>query len=1203
MQNIVWKILLIVVVLAVCLLSISIKPMRLGADLRGGVSLVYKVNIPEDASDPQAILARTIAVLKDRVNPKGVYDISMQPMGRDRIEVVMPLPDEEVQGLAKAFNDSIDELLKRSEIRAGELDEALKRGAAPAEFGGDTETERGRKIAELQAVYNEREGSRQAFNDAQEASASDAELQRLAFAAAGAQGKFDGLYAEVLKLSLGEARVTRTLSLPTMPVERKEKNAVGEDVRVLDEDGSPIFDPSQRETALEDMKSEFSHLADLLDATTTHYDAYKAKSTGFDDPQDLMRLMRGAGVLEFHITVSNNDPASVDVDDLRTQLQEIGPGAASSAQAKWYPINELKQWYDKPEELEYLQRDPVNYFRGRDLVAELYQGEHYLLLYTTQAKSMTHDPQHEWSIVQAYPSADRLGRPAVSFELDNAGGSLMGKLTAAHLRKPMAIVLDGQVYSAPTLQSQITTSGIIQGNFSQEEIAYLIKVLAAGSLQAQLSPDPISVSILGPSLGADNLEKGQEAFIISIIAVAVFMVLYYFFAGFVAVMALAANGIIIFGVMIGIDGTFTLPGLAGIVLTIGMAVDANVLIYERIREEIFGGEQDLRGAIRQGYRKALSTILDANITNLIVCMVLFYTATTEVKGFALTLTIGIGATLFTALFVTRQFYYLYTDLAKIEKLSMLATVFPGIHRMLEPNINWIGLRKGFWTFSVIAVSGSAILVWSRGVDMLDTEFRGGVSLIMETATVDEDGDGQPDVVDGEKVHLLLRHSGSADSVEERIRLLGEQADPDSATDEQERVRLLILSEMRNASVLTMGDTTTDADGNVLGTQYQIKVASPKGLGEDVTITEAVVLAIVSEFGNQLDVIQPVAFDGAGAADSTPHVFPITDVELGGNINRPDATQRVPDYFGGVAVLLSNVDPPMTEADAEGRISRMRSQPDFLQYGDRPVRVHGLTLADPTDPSLGYTHLAVVAFDEFRSYHKIDADQWYREVADPEWQLISRALMQPASLKGVSSYSSAVAATLAAQAIVAVALTLMGILVYIWIRFGSLRYSAAAIVALVHDVMIALGLLALSTMVAGTFFSTVLKIEPFRIDLGVVAALLTIIGYSLNDTIVILDRIRENRGKLPLPTAPIVNRSINQTVSRTLLTSVTTLMAVLIMYFEGGGGIRPFTFCLLVGLFVGTYSSVAIAAPLVFTGSAAAGAKSPGDLATTDAGPA
>ncbi|MDE1038611.1 MAG: protein translocase subunit SecF, partial [Phycisphaerales bacterium] len=197
-------------------------------------------------------------------------------------------------------------------------------------------------------------------------------------------------------------------------------------------------------------------------------------------------------------------------------------------------------------------------------------------------------------------------------------------------------------------------------------------------------------------------------------------------------------------------------------------------------------------------------------------------------------------------------------------------------------------------------------------------------------------------------------------------------------------------------------------------------------------------------------------------------------------------------------------------------------------------------------------------------------------------LISTALAQPQSLEQVSSFSSQIAGTMKANAIVAVVLSLLGILAYIWFRFGSLRYSLAAIVALVHDVTITLGALALAGYVAHiAFFSQTLKVEAFQIDLGVIAALLTVIGYSLNDTIVILDRIRENRGKRPLPTKEIVNSSINQTVSRTVLTSLTTIIAVVIIYLAGGGGIRPFAFALLIGIFVGTYSSVAIAAPLVF----------------------
>jgi SecD/SecF fusion protein len=290
--------------------------------------------------------------------------------------------------------------------------------------------------------------------------------------------------------------------------------------------------------------------------------------------------------------------------------------------------------------------------------------------------------------------------------------------------------------------------------------------------------------------------------------------------------------------------------------------------------------------------------------------------------------------------------------------------------------------------------------------------------------------------------------------------------------------------------------------------------------------------------------------------------------------------QVTEFLGGVAVVVQDLDPPVHIDDISKRVSRMRAQPDFRDFVGRDVGVVGLDLANPADPDEGYRSVAVLVYDAELSYFDVEFDLWDGQLAKTEWLLVSDGLQRQTSLEQVSSYSPAIAETLSAKATVSVVLSLLGILVYIWVRFGSLRYSTAAIVALLHDVAIAMGVLAATAWIARTAVGSALLIEDFRIDLGVVAGLLTIIGYSLNDTIVILDRIRENRGKLPIPTADIVNRSINQTISRTVLTSVTTLVAVGIMYAAGGSGIRSFSFTLLVGLVVGTYSSVAIAAPLV-----------------------
>ncbi|MHC4108985.1 MAG: protein translocase subunit SecD, partial [Planctomycetota bacterium] len=761
-------------------------------------------------------------------------------------------------------------------------------------------------------------------------------------------------------MSLARSRLVRTLNLP---IKRESlRDETGKEL-IDPVTGKALTKPSQRDVALQSLEAEFPHLADELDGLATSFDKYQDKRTGFDDPQDLIRLLRGAGVLEFHIAVNSAKPEGVNPDDLSQQLAERGPERTDSSVARWFLINDLKQWYDGEAELAQLEADARTFFANRwRLIAEEHEGQYYLLLYTSDAKSMTHKGGREWNIVQAVRDVDRLGRPAVRFRLDIPGGGMMSRLTGPHVLEPMAIVLDGQVYSAPTLQSQIGNTGIITGNFSESEINYLIRVLAAGSLQARLSPDPIAINTLGPSIGEDNLTRGLDACLIAIIAVAAFMMLYYFFAGMVADFALLANGVIIFGIMSLIDGTFTLPGLAGIVLTIGMAVDANVLIYERIREELFTDEVDLRGAIRQGYRKALSTIIDANVTNLIVCIVLFYTATTEVKGFALTLTIGICATLFTALFVTRVIYALYTDLARFRRLPMLPTVFPAVHRALEPDINWMGLRKFFWPLSVLAVAGSIMLVSSRGVDMFDTEFRGGVAVTMRAALVDPESGPEGD-------RYWLRHTGE-EGVETRVQSIGRALfdptpletrqkvlgllqslvdDPDSpihqltaddlpdqlprVAEADARVESIaaILGEMRNASVLTVGDTRLEGDA-ISATQFQIKVASPKGLDDQETITDAVVAAVVNEFGDQLDVTQPLDFEGAGSTNHAQYTYFIEKPLLGDNINRPQYKERVSDYRGGVAIVIDDVEPPATTDDIAKRIDRMRAQPDFANAG-------------------------------------------------------------------------------------------------------------------------------------------------------------------------------------------------------------------------------------------------------------------------------
>jgi len=1154
MQNAFWKIVIILAILGGCLWAV-IPPkerIRLGRDLSGGVSLVYSVRMPEGA-DRAALIDQTIRVLSERVNPQGVLDIAMTPLGSNRIEVVMPLPNEEVKRLGEAYRDRLDAFVAASEIKRSALERALANGSAVEKFGGGTL--RGQLVSDLQ-VAHDTVLALQTNLAAAHATGDTAAVNAARQAIADAEVASEGLEEELLGLSLDRSRLMRVMELPN-----SHEVIRGEDGDILvGADGRAVVAPSPREVALEQLASEYPSAAQGLDEVVETWKQYQARRTGLDDPKDLMRLLQGAGVLDFHIAASGGTAQGVDIDRMRAQLAEVGPDNTDSIVTRWYPIHDLQQWIDSPEALQALEADPVSYFRTNyNLVSAERDSQYYVLLYTQPGKAMTHRTDATWSIEGTGRTIDQLGRPAISFRLDPSGGALMSRMSQPHVGEPMAIVLDGKVYSAPNLNETISGSGVISGSFSPEELGYLQRVLAAGSLEARLSPEPIAVSVLGPSLGADNLTRGIEAFLWAVLVVGLFMFVWYFLAGCIADAALVFNGVIIFGVMAMMQGTFTLPGLAGVVLTMGMAVDANVLIYERIREEMNAGARDLREAVRTAYRQVSPTIFDANITNLIVCAVLLLMEpTTEVKGFALTLSIGIIATLFTTLFVTRFFFDVYLHWMGGKRLPVLPQVVPTIARLLHPNLDWVGMRKFLWTLSALAIAGAIALFYSRGVDMFDTEFRGGVAVTMTTGM---DGDT--------RIHLP---SGGGNSVTARVHAIGTRARTGESL--QDRV----LREMARAKVLTVGDTTRSDGGRTLGNSFLVKVASPTGLDSEEGIQPIVEAALLEEFGHELDISPARSFVGRGGGDWATRTAQIDAGTAGEVLGLTATVADVSDYRGGILVLGEEIDPPMTLQEVEQRIDQIRQDPDFRDAVGRDVLVAGLEPAEDDT----WSAVAVAVLDPELNYLRHEAGLVDERLAQREWELFEAALSRQSSFEQVSSFAPAVAATRTANAIGAVILSLAGILFYIWVRFGSLRYSIAAIAALCHDVIIVVGFLALSGAVAGqAWASGGLLIEEFQIDTGIVAALLTVIGYSLNDTIVILDRIRENRGKRPVPSRECVNKSINQTFSRTFLTSITTLIAVLIIYIFGGEGLRGFAFALVIGVIVGTYSSVAIASPLVF----------------------
>ncbi|MCA9267408.1 MAG: protein translocase subunit SecD, partial [Planctomycetales bacterium] len=322
---------------------------------------------------------------------------------------------------------------------------------------------------------------------------------------------------------------------------------------------------------------------------------------------------------------------------------------------------------------------------------------------------------------------DQNGKYAVAFEMNGRGTQLLGQLTSRNLPdqnrnfyRRLAIVMDGELLSAPRLITTIQNRGQITGDFSYEEVDELVGVLKAGKLPAVLRKDPISEFEVSALLGEDTIRAGAFAILLSLAAVLAFMVLYYHFAGIVACAALMINLLMIFAVMIFIKATFSLPGFAGLVLTVGMSVDANVLIYERIREELAKGAT-LRMAIRNGFARATSTIVDANLTTLITGIVLYVIGTDQIRGFAVTLILGILMSMYTAIFCARVVFEIAERRRWLTKLTMMQF-------LTETNFDFLSRRRLFIGASIVLIAvGMAALV-ARGKTIFDIDFNGGTSV-------------------------------------------------------------------------------------------------------------------------------------------------------------------------------------------------------------------------------------------------------------------------------------------------------------------------------------------------------------------------------------------------------------------------------------------------------------------------------------------
>lgn len=553
----------------------------------------------------------------------------------------------------------------------------------------------------------------------------------------------------------------------------------------------------------------------------------------------------------------------------------------------------------------------------------------------------------------------QFNEPIVSLKFNAEGAKKFAEITAANVGRSLAIVLDGKVQSAPRIREAIPSGeAVITGRFDADAAQDLALVLRVGALPAPMHIE--EERTVGPLLGQDSINKGVKACLIGCGFIFIFMFGYYLLAGLISDIALLLNLIIVLGglgllpsLFPGVSATLTLPGIAGIALSLGMAVDANVLINERIREELALG-RPLRTAVGNGYSRAFSAIFDSNLTTLVAAFLLFQFGTGPIRGFAVTLTIGLLASLFTAILVTRVIFEILLGLGWIKGLPMLR--FIG-----ETKFDFISKRKIFYALSIILILFGVYSFVKKGPAVYGIDFAGG-----------------------QLQEYSFKNAPSID-----------------------KVRMVLKD-------INLGEATIQ----------QFK-DNPKA-----------VLIRTSEDKNSL------------LTNKLKEAFPQEDIQI---------------------LKIERVGP-----------------------------VAGNNLK---------TKAALALF----------------------WSLI-------------------------------------GILVYVSFRFKHFNFAAAGVIALLHDVLVAMGLMVVTNR---------------QIDLLSVTAFLTIAGYSINDTIVIYDRVRENsRIYRKLSLRELINLSVNQTLSRTLLTSGVTLLVVLAFLFYGGEVLSNFAFALFVGFIAGIYSTVFIASPLV-----------------------
>jgi SecD/SecF fusion protein len=708
-------------------------------------------------------------------------------------------------------------------------------------------------------------------------------------------------------------------------------------------------------------------------------------------------------------------------------------------------------------------------------------------------------------LTNARATNDENAQLAVSFTFNSRGAALFHKLTSDNLpdktdgsKRRLAILLDGKVQSAPTINSVISANGQITGRFTKQEIDNLVGVLNAGALAVPLKQNPVSEFTISPLLGSDVREKGIIAIVVSAASVFVFMLVYYIVAGVVADLCLTLNLILVVGAMAFISATFTLPGLAGLVLTIGMAVDSNVLIYERMREEL-ARKASLRMAIQNGFDKALAAIIDSNVTTLITAVILYLIGTDLIKGFAVSLFIGLMVSLFSCLYFGHLCFNVIERKRWVKTLKMLQ--FLG-----ETKVDFLSKRMMAYIGSATLIGIGMVSLVVRGDQNMDIDFSGGTMVTFEFVEPQTTNDVRqrleavfPNGVSLER--LTLGHEEGTAAGGKRFRVRTTELDPDKVSDDINKafseanfaLRRVTLDEFKVGGITDKlaGDKLRFLDGH----QTALKFTG--------SMSEA---TVVDYLAKQL-----------------------ADLKVG--------TQA---KYDSVQLLLSARGTKAAEEATLGKAS-----PKFTEFS-------------------------------VLSAKELDVDD-LKSALDK----IQATLARQPLFEEVNTFDTSVANETKLAALMAIMASLAMIIIYIWFRFEKVYFGYAAVAALFHDVLVTLGCIAMGAYLSKTPIGSLLFLEDFKINMGQIACLLTIVGYSLNDTIVIFDRIREIKGKSPKITYDMINLSVNQTLSRTILTALTVFIVVVVLYVFGGEGIHGFAFSMIIGVITGAYSTIYIANPVLF----------------------